>query len=121
MTKYIRTKTEIKKIETTLNNKELFDYLAQFDNYKDDLIKAVDTIEEAFDEFVVAAPYRFKFPKTASEVNRDFDEMKDFYTDKDDIIYGAIWTTGEHGEPILKSIAKMKGILPNGEIDWELL
>lgn len=52
MKKYIRTKTEIKKIETTLNNKELFDYLLQFSNYKDNLITVADTIEELCDEFV---------------------------------------------------------------------
>jgi hypothetical protein len=33
-----------------------------------------------------------------------------------DIIYGAIWT-----DKGLIYVAKMKGILPNGEIDWELL
>lgn len=31
-------------------------------------------------------------------------------------LYGAIWTTGEHGEPILKSVAKM-----NNEGKLELL
>lgn len=30
------------------------------------------------------------------------------------MIYGAIWTTGEHGEPILKSIAKMNN---DGELE----
>lgn len=36
-------------------------------------------------------------------------------------VYGAIWVEGKHNEPILKSVAKMKGILPNGKIDWKLL
>ena len=33
--------------------------------------------------------------------------------------YGAIWATGEHGEPILKSIAKRK--TTEGKEDLELL
>lgn len=86
-----------------------------------EVIKQADTIPELFDELVLVAPYRFRRPKTATELEKDFEEMIDLYTSKDDTIYGAIWTKGEHDEPILKSIAKMKGVLPNGEIDWELL
>lgn len=109
--KYIRTKTKIETIETKLDNKELFDYLAQFDNYKDDLIKVADTIEEACDEFVLVAPYRFRKPKTATELEKDLEEMKCFYTDKDDTIYGAIWT-----DKGLIYVAKM-----NDEGELELL
>ena len=86
--------------------------------YKNYDVKVADTVEELFDEVVLVAPYRFRKPKTATELDKDFEEMKYFYTDKDDTLYGAIWAIGEHGEPILKSVAKMRGALPR---DWELL
>lgn len=70
--------------------------------YRDSIVKDTDTLEEMCEEFVLVAPYRFKLPKTTSDLNRDFDEMKDFYTDKDDIIYGAVWT-----DKGLKYIAKV--------------
>ena len=72
-------------------------------NGDDEIIKQADTIEELCDEFILVAPYRFRNPKTTTELEFDkFDEMRYFYTDKDDIIYGAIWT--EWG---LKYVAKM--------------
>ena len=60
--------------------------------YKNYDVKIADTIEELCDEFVLVNEYRFKKPKTATELEKDFDEMKNFYTTKDDKIYGAIWT-----------------------------
>ena len=87
--KYIRTKTKIEEIESALNNKELFDYLKQFDNYKDDLIKVADTIEELCDEFVCFG----NLDKKQFSIADTFEEAKDFvkfsYYDN---IYGAIWT-----------------------------
>lgn len=59
---------------------------------KNEIIKQADTIEELCDEFVLVNEYRFKKPKTATELEKDFDEMKNFYTTKDDKIYSAIWT-----------------------------
>ena len=72
-----------------------------------DILKYADTIEELCDEFVLVNKYRFKKPKTATELEKDFDEMRSFYTSKYDKIYGAIWIVSEHGEPILKSVSKM--------------
>ena len=59
---------------------------------KVEIIKQADTIEELCDEFVLVAPYRFKKPRTGRELDKDFEDMIYFYTDKDDVIYGAIWT-----------------------------
>lgn len=43
-------------------------------------------------------------------------ETKKLINDKNVEVYGAIWT-----DKGLIYKARMKGILPNGEIDWELL
>ena len=85
--------------------------------YKNYDVRVADNVEELFDELILVAPYRFKKPKTATELEKDFEEMKYFYTDKDDTIYGAIWSIGEHGESILKSVAR----LSNDRTDWKLL
>lgn len=106
--KYIRTKDEI-----YLN---ILDGVLSPQTWIDRVIEEADTIEDLCDEFVLVAPYRFKRPKTATELEKELYEMINFYTDKDDKIYGAIWTDGG-----LIYKARMKGVLPNGEIDWELL
>lgn len=93
--KYIRKKNEIFEYNPLLN----------VSVYKDTI--QADTIEELCDEFVLVAPYRFRKPKTATELDKDFDEMRYFYTDKDDTIYGAIWIFDDNGVPTLKSVAKM--------------
>lgn len=103
--KYIRTKTKIKTIETKLDNKELFDYLKQFDNYKDDLIKVADTIEELCDEFVYVNKVEGLSDKTHTipfdMKNHQFTEptaeekmayIKKHYKDDLEKIRGAIWT-----------------------------
>ena len=102
MTKYIRTKTKIEEIETALSNKELFDYLKQFDNYKDDLIMVADTIEELCDEFVWKWNEK-EFPySTARQYNRysGYGDLKRAirqeenygkYINHEYQIYGAVW------------------------------
>lgn len=100
MKKYIRTKTEIKKIETTLNNKELFDYLLQFSNYKDNLIAVADTIEELCDVFVVKdndcglcyllndeSKYAIQY-----HIKDQIDILVNDFKMQNDTCYGAIWT-----------------------------
>ncbi len=62
------------------------------DHWNEEIVAKANTIEELCDEFVLVAPYRFRRPKTTTELEKDFEEMKYFYTDKDDTIYGAIWT-----------------------------
>ena len=73
------------------------------------IIKQADTIEDLCDEFVIVAkkdknikPYFTPYLTATLAV---FDDVKSLL-DTDDV-YGAIWTIGEHGEPILKSVAKM--------------
>jgi len=79
--KYIRMKDSVLRMDTKLSCKALYEYLSQFDNYKNDLVKVADTIEELCDEFVV----------------EDRDEFAIFHNLKlakqtKGIIYGAIWT-----------------------------
>lgn len=89
----------------------------------DNVIKQADTIEKLCDEKVAirksnhtpclghfSGPYFFQ--EDSGWLGR---------VDSYEKIYCAIWTKGKHDELILKSVAKMKGVLPNGEIDWELL
>ena len=78
--------------------------------------KQADNIEELCDEFVIKV-------NVHNIVLHDLDSALSYVKDyknheltKDYIIYGAIWTD----EGLIYK-AKMKGILPNGEIDWELL
>ena len=74
---------------------------------KKDVIKQADTIEELCDEFVLVrenvSNERMKFYQCL------YSRLCDTQFDRkpNDKVYGAIWTTGEHGEPILKSVAKM--------------
>ena len=101
MTKYIRTKTKIEKIETTLTtNEKLFDYLAQFDNYKNDLIKVADTIEELCDEFVIIDDLDRGINTLWHTKVFSLEEIRKMV--KYNEIYAAIWT--EWG---LKYVAKM--------------
>lgn len=96
---------------------------------EDEVIKVADNVEELCDEFVAIAedesPYLFSIYENNDKkyvyINEENAEplLETFIKNK--IIHGAIWAKGEHDEPILKSVAKMKGVLPNGEIDWELI
>ena len=79
-----------------------------------------DTIEELFDEFVITSK-NFQTPLTESVIDCKIKDILEVARIVEGQIYGAIWIKGEHDEPILKSVAKMKGILPNGKVDWELL
>ena len=124
--KYIRTKYgrifELpKEVITTADlNTKIDDLKGGFiGEYKGiEVIKQADTIEELCDEFVVFGehiiPNHTHFSSLTDVGIKSCLEAKA-------AIYGAIWTKGKHDEPILKSVAKMKGVLPNGEIDWELL
>ena len=120
MTKYIRTKTNIVGAITALSNEELFDYLKQFDNYKDDLIKVADTIEELCDEFVWKWNEK-EFPYSTARQHSRYSGYGDLkrairqeenygkYINHDYQIYGAIWT-----DKGLIYVAKMN---EKGELD----
>lgn len=113
--KYIKTKDEIFEYNPLLN----------VSVYKD-AIEEADSIEELIDEKVLIE--KDGNPTLLEEV--DFDRNiylrineYEFATQlpNNPIIYGSIWIYNNDGVPTLKPVAKMKGVLPNGEIDWELL
>lgn len=92
---------------------------------KDNILKQADTIEELFDEYVYANKEKdikcfclLHQPITTIYYGAKLEdiETKKLINDKNVEVYGAIWT-----DKGLIYKARMKGILPNGEIDWELL
>ena len=89
--------TKTKKVIYKVNNNAF-----GIEEHEYSIIQQSDTIEELMDEFVLVDPYRFRKPKTATELDKDLEEMKDFYKAKDDKIYGAIWVKSG-----LKYVAKM--------------
>ena len=122
--KYIRTEDGVYELkineEDKKNNIVNYFYIdfsehlrLTFDKKELRKYKQADTIKELCDEYVLLD----------KELNHRhiITSAQGFMPSKDYELYGAIWITGEHNEPILKSVAKVKGILPNGEIDWELL
>lgn len=84
------------------------------DNWYLKEVKFADTIEELCDEFVLVASYRFRRPKTATELEKELYEMINFYTDKDDKIYGAIWVQLPNGAWRLEPVAKVNN---KGELE----
>ena len=119
--KYIRTKDGIRRVFRKLKNGF---YLVKVSKYKyyhyyPDC-EVADTIERLCDEFVVvwkgnkANPYKFTQLEWVEFAKAKYMETNG----KNDVesIYGAIWT-----DKGLIYVAKMKGVLPNGEIEWELL
>lgn len=123
--KYIRTEDGI-----IPDSWEYLPKLSKTDYHKyfNNMLKSAETIEELFDEFRgIWINYYEEEGKDAHEEYYYDKEKNVFYDDfeeltpkeaieKFDIFYGAIWT--DQG---LIYKAKMKGILPNGKIDWELL
>lgn len=95
---------------------------------KENILEIVDTVEDLFDEFRGIWINYYESEKKDAHEEYHYDKEKNvFYNDfeelthkeaieKFDAFYGAIWTNKG-----LIYKAKMKGILPNGEIDWELL
>lgn len=117
--KYIRTKDDIEAL-----------YINEFTEYGKEYYKnskIADTVEELFDDFIwkwnekefpysTARQYRRYGGcgdlKRAIRVEKNYGKSLNY----DYEIYGAVWT-----DKGLIYKAKMKEILPNGEIDWELL
>lgn len=84
-----------------------------------DIVKEADTIEELCDEFVsnnklLEPKYIYSNESLIQSWRNRFEDEITVNGNKD--IKGAIWTEGG-----LIYAAKIKGILPNGEINWELL
>jgi hypothetical protein len=99
---FVRTKDnqiiDIEKLRKDFDIKIVGNYLQTFHKFgftpadTFELVCQADTIELLCDEFVLVSPYRFKRPRTASELNKTFEEMVDFYTTDSDKIYGGIYT-----------------------------
>lgn len=112
--KYIRTDDGIKKVFKKLKNELYLVKVSQFKyyHYYPDC-KVADTIKELLDCYVLESKIDDDFDVLSkSEMERYFRFMP-----KDYNCYGAILVKGKG----LIYVAKMKGVLPNGEIDWELL
>lgn len=125
--KYVRTKDKKGK-QYIISDR---DYIFQIkDNkvifargYEEELLGQADTIEELFDEFVSITENltpEILVPKYISTKDTLTNAWKNRFEDElcyeNVVIFGAIWT-----DKGLIYVAKMKGVLPNGEIDWELL
>lgn len=118
--KYIRTKDEIWEIMEIKSDYEKTYYHCKHNligkRFEEiNIIKQADTIKELCDEFILfdkdnlvyvpididfySKEYIFKY------ADGDYTEMTKI-ADTDEI-YAAIWTKGNKGEPILKSVAKL--------------
>lgn len=121
--KYIRTKDAVMEYKKAIENiKYWFKNVAfEDDEYNIDtetdrlnksIIKQADTIQELCDEFVYDGEKgtHLRFAHLEDIKLSGWLECANWE------IKGAIWT-----DKGLIYVAKMKGVLPNGEIDWELL
>lgn len=122
--KYIRTKDGI---YNAIKEFRIGDMIFAPYNGLVKIIDQADTIEELCDEFVDTSDLRgtntggWLYDEFDSKnkclVYYEHDERKTIPLNEfEDKIYGAIWT-----DKGLIYVAKAKGVLPNGEIDWELL
>lgn len=82
---------------------------------KDEVAKIADNIEELCDELIFDNFYHSCMTPSAMHTKENQEIIKG-YLKQNIICYGAIWT-----DKGLIYVAKMKGVLPNSEIDWELL
>lgn len=82
---------------------------------KKHIVKQADSIEKLCDKCIVKVSH-YKLPLVGSFY--EFENFINWYANDNTItdIFGAIWITGEYGEPILKPAAKL-----HKEGEWELL
>lgn len=103
--KYVRTEDGIYEVDVLQDIDGLVRLKLKTIRYLNpcEIIKQTDTIEELCDCVIyVKVGY-----ENNAETIRDFQKRNRKSFDKDLIVYGAIWTAGEYGEPILKSVAQM--------------
>ena len=120
--KYIRTKDGIFKVYENSSDDKCFQecYAGQFvvpskrivD--KEEIIASAPNIDMLLDFFVVIG--KDNVPHLLSRNAWDAQKVFEFFGNTSKCIYGAIWTEGLHGEPILKSVAKI-----NEKREFELL
>ena len=114
--RYIKTKDgiyefrELVGFETYLVAKSNEDSASLYQIEQKDIINKSDIIEELFDEFVLDGMLGIIF--VSLKLCLAFMEERKMKRD----VYGSIRT-----EKGIIYVAKMKDVLPNGEIDWELL
>lgn len=109
MSRYIRTKDRLYElggetrygVDLLVRTKGCWSYLSK----KEPILKEGDAIEKLFDTKVKV------FDDGSRIICPDISTKTGHY-----ILYGAIWTKGDKGEPILKSVAKM-----NEKGEFELL
>lgn len=83
---------------------------------EDEIVKQADTIEELINRYIViSGAMKVVYNKVRFEKISHRQLINDIRSKKK-IVYGAIWTIGDHGEPILKSVSQM-----NEEGELELL
>lgn len=111
--KYIRTKDKIYELSKIVISIPPM-------NTKREEIKSAATIEELCDELVLKdLDTGMCFVMSAVHIQDIKDNWKNLMDNnylKNHTIYGAIWT-----DKGLIYKAEVKGVLPNGEIDWKLL
>ena len=111
--KYIRTKDGIylnggkfgKPYSGIVGKKHEYDFGYCFN--KKDIIKQADTIEKLIDELLFVTEYG-NFTLKLDDLDKHAEgQTKEMLEEGQLECFGAIWIKGEHGEPILKSVAKM--------------
>lgn len=108
--KYIKTKNNILDIKDTIRTRDE-KKLLNYDGEWVDILKQVDTIEELCDEFIYENKVNNKYFLCFYNkvINRWCNRCSYWPLSEEEkkTIKGAIWTEGEHGEPILKAVARM--------------
>lgn len=124
--KYIRTKDgKIRKLNEACE--KFFEGKKIFLASTHEEVKQADTIEELCDEFYIDYGQE-RFPYSTYRQYERYAGWGDLIRYLREIhftgyegVYGYIWVILPNNAPILKPVIKMKGILPNGKIDWEIL
>jgi len=118
--KYIRTEDNLYEIESTFvdyKGKTIYQTVKNGIIDETEIVKVGDKIEEVCDEIIFilegspipySAPYQYdrerkmEWFKIETEIDIGFG-----FTEKIKEKFLAIWTKGEHSEPILKTVAKL--------------
>lgn len=123
MKKYIRVANNLLGIEYLTTCEEHCERIAEFQNigfdFEGGIIKQADTIPELCDAYVITSKQGHIYDSYGDygyELKEVLPQAREECPDEDWDLYGCILVDG-----IIKQVAKMKGVLSNGEIDWELL
>lgn len=124
--KYIRTqKGKIMKIDLSNKDDQSFYYHYKNNPFLDDfekgnlIIKEADNVEKLCDGFIITSKQGHIYDSYGDynyELREVLPQAREECPDEEWDFYGCILVDG-----IITQVAKAKGFLPNGEIDWELL